>query len=118
MRRAVVAVCAALLAFGLFRAAHLSWVCDDSFISFRYARNLVEGSGLVFNPGERVEGYTNFLWTVALAAAMKAGLADPIPVASALGIASYALLVLVLLARGGGRRKALRSCRSRRPPSS
>jgi arabinofuranosyltransferase len=39
---------------------------DDAFISFRYAANLVAGHGLVFNPGERVEGYTNFLWTVAL----------------------------------------------------
>jgi arabinofuranosyltransferase len=37
---------------------------DDAFISFRYARNLVGGEGLTFNPGERVEGYTNFLWTV------------------------------------------------------
>jgi len=39
-------------------------VQDDAFISFRYARNLAEGHGLVFNPGERVEGYTNFLWTL------------------------------------------------------
>ena len=37
---------------------------DDAFISFRYARNLVDGHGLVFNPGERVEGYTNFLWVI------------------------------------------------------
>lgn len=36
-------------------------VQEDAFISFRYARNLVDGHGLVFNPGERVEGYTNFL---------------------------------------------------------
>src|SRR5262249_43827913 len=41
---------------------------DDAFISFRYALNLARGQGLVFNPGERVEGYTNFLWTVLLAA--------------------------------------------------
>lgn len=37
---------------------------DDAYISFRYAQNLAEGRGLVFNPGERVEGYSNFLWTV------------------------------------------------------
>ena len=43
------------------------WLVDDAFISFRYARNLLEGHGLVFNPGERVEGYTNFLWTLELA---------------------------------------------------
>ncbi|MCP4661749.1 MAG: hypothetical protein GY856_40625, partial [bacterium] len=36
-------------------------------------RNLVEGHGLVFNPGERVEGYTNFLWVLLGAAWLKAG---------------------------------------------
>jgi arabinofuranosyltransferase len=45
------------------------FLCDDAFISFRYAHNLAAGHGLVFNPGfERVEGYTNFLWVVVLAA--------------------------------------------------
>jgi hypothetical protein len=42
----------------------VAWTCDDAFISFRYARNLVEGQGLVFNPGDRVEGFTNLLWTL------------------------------------------------------
>ena len=47
----------------------VAWfLCDDAFISFRYVRNLVEGNGLVFNPGEYVEGYTNFLWVLELAA--------------------------------------------------
>ncbi|MCI0476029.1 MAG: hypothetical protein L0Y55_07260 [Anaerolineales bacterium] len=36
---------------------------DDAYISFRYAQNAIRGAGLVFNPGERVEGFTNFLWT-------------------------------------------------------
>lgn len=36
---------------------------DDAYISFRYAQNAIRGHGLVFNPGERVEGFTNFLWT-------------------------------------------------------
>ncbi|MGZ6066494.1 MAG: hypothetical protein ACXWVM_29115 [Polyangiales bacterium] len=43
------------------------WLDDDQMISMRYARNLASGQGLVFNPGERVEGYTNPLWTVLLA---------------------------------------------------
>src|SRR5262245_32333076 len=46
---------------------YISWTDDDAFISFRYARNLATGNGLVYNVGERVEGYTNFLWTVLLA---------------------------------------------------
>ena len=36
---------------------------DDAYISFRYAQNALRGNGLVFNPGERVEGFTNFMWT-------------------------------------------------------
>ncbi len=48
---------------------HTAWyLTDDAFISFRYARNLLEGHGLVFNPGEYVEGYSNFLWVLELAA--------------------------------------------------
>lgn len=52
-----------------------SWfLCDDAFISFRYARHLVEGHGLVFNPGERVEGFTNLLWVLEIAALWCLGL--------------------------------------------
>jgi hypothetical protein len=41
---------------------------DDAMISMRYARNLAEGHGLLWNPGQaRVEGYTNFLWTLWMA---------------------------------------------------
>jgi len=40
---------------------------DDGMISMRYAKNLVAGNGLVMNPGERVEGYTNPLWTIYMA---------------------------------------------------
>ena len=47
----------------------VSWfLTDDAFISFRYVRNLLNGHGLVFNVGERVEGYSNFLWIMELAA--------------------------------------------------
>jgi arabinofuranosyltransferase len=37
---------------------------DDAFISYRYAENLINGHGIVFNPGERVEGYSNFLYVL------------------------------------------------------
>jgi arabinofuranosyltransferase len=42
------------------------WVCDDAFISFRYARNLAMGNGLRYNLGDHVpvEGYSNFLWVI------------------------------------------------------
>jgi len=44
---------------------------DDVYISLKYAKNLAHGNGLVFNIGERVEGYSNFLWVVLLAAVAK-----------------------------------------------
>jgi arabinofuranosyltransferase len=50
-------------------AWHLWWVCDDAYISFRYAKNWVAGFGLRFNPAEvvPVEGYSNFLWVLVAA---------------------------------------------------
>lgn len=44
----------------------LEFVKDDAYISWRYAHNFVKGHGLVFNPGEKLEGFTNFLWTIFL----------------------------------------------------
>jgi len=46
------------------------WLCDDAYISFRYARHLAQGEGLVFNPAREVpvEGYSNFLWVLWLGA--------------------------------------------------
>ncbi|VVB75586.1 Uncharacterised protein [Candidatus Tiddalikarchaeum anstoanum] len=39
-----------------------AWVTDDAFITFRYVNNFVNGYGLVYNIGERVQGYTHPLW--------------------------------------------------------
>lgn len=63
------------LAILLLHAATYRFLTDDAYISFRYARNLSDGHGLVFNPGfERVEGYSNFLWVVLLAGLDRLGL--------------------------------------------
>ncbi len=43
------------------------WLFDDAMISMRYAHNLATGHGLVWNPGEYLEGYTNFLWVLFMA---------------------------------------------------
>lgn len=67
---------------------------DDAFISFQYARNLVAGHGLVFNPGERVEGYTNFLWTMLAALTIWLG-GDPVFWGYAAGIVIGLTIVLV-----------------------
>jgi hypothetical protein len=50
---------------------------DDSYISFRYAQNLVDGHGLVYNLGERVESYSGVLWVLLLALGAKLGAAIP-----------------------------------------
>ena len=50
------------------------YVIDDVFIIFRYADNFAHGEGLVFNPGEAVEGYTSFLWTLLFGVFAKLGL--------------------------------------------
>ncbi|MFO7156627.1 MAG: hypothetical protein DIU72_008435 [Pseudomonadota bacterium] len=61
----------------LVHAWSMRWLADDAFISFRYAKNWAAGLGPVFNPGEWVEGYTNFLWTAALALAARLGASIP-----------------------------------------
>lgn len=47
---------------------------DDPFIGLRYAANLVAGNGLVFNPGDYVEGYTAFGWIMVGALAIWLGI--------------------------------------------
>ena len=55
------------------RCWQFNFLADDAFISFRYARNVSRGLGFVFNPGDRVEGYTNFLLVVLLAGLNRLG---------------------------------------------
>src|SRR3990172_13263565 len=43
------------------------YINDDAYITFRYSKNLASGNGPVYNVGEKVEGYTNFLWMLILA---------------------------------------------------
>src|SRR5437867_5557888 len=76
MDRGAASVAALLALAAGALVAHMrvfNFVTDDAFISFVYSRNLAEHGQLVFNLGERVEGYTNFLWTVLLAGLMKLG---------------------------------------------
>jgi len=51
---------------------------DDANIFFRYARNLLDGHGLVYNAGgEPVEGYTSTLWLVVVTYAHLLGARAP-----------------------------------------
>jgi len=84
-----------LILFLMFMAlAVLAWsnrfIQDDAFISFRYADNLVHAKGLVWNAGERVEGYTNFLWTIILSVPLYLKL-DPVKFSFVLGLGLFEL---------------------------
>ncbi len=70
------------------------WTQDDAFISLRYARHLADGNGLVYNPGEYVEGYTNFLWTVLLALPIRLGW-DPVQFGHVVGVLCLGATVLL-----------------------
>jgi len=70
------------------------WTIDDAYISFRYAANALAGHGLVYNPGERVEGYTNFLWVVLFVPVLAAGLA---PTGAGLVLTACAALLTLAL---------------------
>lgn len=79
---------------------------EDQLIVLRYARNLVEGNGLVYNIGERVMGFTTPLFTLLSAGAVAFG-GDSAPawqntfgVFCLLGTAAVAARLLVRLGAG------------------
>lgn len=83
----------------LYAAAALSlwwYVDDDAGISFTFARNLAEGRGLTYNPGDPpVEGYSNPLWVALLAAARLMHL-DILATSKVLGLVFGAACLLVM----------------------
>lgn len=75
----VAAAVAGVVAHAAYMATVQGRFCiDDAYISFRYAQNLADGLGLTFNPGQRVEGYTNFGWVLLLSIASKLGFDLPL----------------------------------------
>ena len=69
---------------------------DDSFISYRYAKNLAAGYGLVWNPGEvPSEGYTNLLLVLLVAPVIKLG-GDPLFAARMISLAAAAGMSFVV----------------------
>ena len=55
------------LVTGLIYTTLAHWAYDDPFITYRYAENLAQGKGFVYNPGERVLSTTTPLFTLLLA---------------------------------------------------
>ena len=101
-RRGILFVAALIALLSLAHQYALRVTAEDGFITFRYSRNLALGRGAVFNPEERVEGYSDFLWMVLLAGCRRWAGVDIPTAARVLGaIASLlALWVVYLLASG------------------
>lgn len=87
------ALTAILVIVGVFLALGLvQTTVDDSFISLRYSANLTRGLGLVYNPGEAVEGFSNPVWTLTSALFLALGAEGWLTV-KALGLLSHAALI-------------------------
>src|SRR3990172_8780796 len=92
-----VAVVAGAAIFLIHGRAFFNHLADDAFITLRYSRNLADGQGPVWNAGERVEGYTAFLWMLLNAGFARAGLNV---VAGALALSFLVLVASLLLVVG------------------
>lgn len=68
---------------------------DDALITYRYAENIADGSGFVYNPGERVLGTTSPLYTILLSLFATFGFSVPL-VSLALGLLASGLTGLTL----------------------
>ncbi len=97
---ALVLVCAAFVAHGLFYL----FVQDDAYIFFRYSENWTNGWGPVWNQGERVEGYTSPAWlTLLTLLRLATGSFEPGVHVISLGLGVGALVLLFILAGGVAR---------------
>lgn len=80
----------------MYLAVSLNFVQDDAYISYRYVANYLNGDGLVFNAGERVEGFTNFGWVILMIFIGSLGL-DYVIVSQLLGFIMGAGVVVLSL---------------------
>jgi hypothetical protein len=78
-----------------YAAQYVPFLSDDSLISLRYARRLLDGAGLTWTEGHRVEGYSNLLWILAVAFVGRLGV-DLIDAARLLGLASTVTAMFAL----------------------
>ncbi len=69
---------------------------DDAYISLRYAYNLINGHGITWNPGEYVEGYTNFLHLACIGMLGACGI-ELVPASQLINIAAFLALNVFLV---------------------
>src|SRR5579859_3359028 len=82
-------------------------IIDDAYITFRYSRNIVEGQGFVYNPGEYTLGTTTPLYTLLMAAISFVLRGEDFPTyaiaVNALADAGTAVLLFLIVRRLTGR---------------
>ena len=72
---------------------------DDPFIGLRYANNFVQGHGIVYNPGDPIEGYTALLWILVAALGIALGF-EPLGFWQCVAIPMNVLSLLLLFQLG------------------
>jgi hypothetical protein len=88
------------LPFLAFCYKYFGFTVDDSFIAWRYSKNLVEYGALTWNPGQDpVEGFTSFLWVILNAGALLFGI-SPVVFSKGLSILTVLAIVAALLRKG------------------
>lgn len=75
---------------------YLPYMADDALITLRYAQRLLDGFGLTWTEGIPVEGYSNLLWTLLIAAVGKFGF-ELLTVARVLGVIFGILNVYLII---------------------
>lgn len=64
--KTVIWILAVICVVFIWNVYQYNYISDDAFILLRYTKNFIQGEGLVFNPNERVEGFTSLLWVLLL----------------------------------------------------
>lgn len=86
------------IAIGMYAVFSHLWACEDAYISFRYVENFIRGYGLVYNIGDRVEGFTHPLWLFLITLPTALGLsvrAAALVISLALTLAALILVALL-----------------------
>jgi len=106
---ALLAILLALILLIFAQTTHPIVPSEDAYITFRYAQNLADGHGLVWNPGEDpVEGSTEFLWVMLVAGISKLGLGvETAGLALSMTFAIFGVIVVGLAAFYLSRRQAI-----------
>ena len=100
--RLLTAIKIGFVALGLYAVVSRLWAAEDAYITFRYIDNLLHGYGLVYNIGDRVEGFTHPLWLILVT--IPAALGIPIRAGAlllSLGLTVASLILLTFYSKDG-----------------